>query len=492
MSSHTFPFSFLCFLTIFTFFHCYLSAENATNIQCIGYKRTALLEFTNDLIDGANRLVSWNSTNEDCCKWYGITCNNQTGLPGPDDMANFDTPEASIQRFRGTLNPSLQNLTSLSITIDLSYNNFSTNSIPSWIASLKSLVSLNLAICEFNGLVPAGLMNMISLATLDLSNNQLTGIGTAANSPTKNICNLVEINLTWNKFDGKSLLEALTSLFECESSKLESLRFASSGLSGRLSSLLSMYLPDNSISGPLPDSLGRLSSLEELDLSNNEINGSLPKSIGQLTKLMNLNIEHNFLSGVVTEGHFANLTSLVTLRAEANMLRLEISADNWDPPFQLKRLSLNRWNVGPKFPVWLQNQKNIFILYLDSIGISDNIPNWFWDTFSGLRYLNISDNNFSSVSVDDFFCSKMDAEQKQVIYMNLGNTNLSGVLPDCWTNWEFLNILNFQNNNLSGEIPKTLANLSSLESLNMRSNKLSQTTTRRSNEFQEFTNHRPR
>ncbi|GJW99326.1 receptor-like protein EIX2, partial [Tanacetum coccineum] len=108
-----------------------------------------------------------------------------------------------------------------------------------------------------------------------------------------------------------------------------------------------------------------------------------------------------------------------------------------------------------------------------STGISDNIPNWFWDTFSGLRYLNISDNNLSSVSVDDFFCSKMDAEQKQVIYMNLGNTNLSGVLPDCWTNWEFLNILNFQDNNLSGEIPKTLANLSSLESLNMRNNKLS-------------------
>ncbi|PWA75372.1 leucine-rich repeat protein [Artemisia annua] len=450
-------------------------------------------------------------------------------LPGPDDTASFDIPEpeVSIQRFRGTLNPSLQNLSSLSI-IDLSYNNFSTNSIPSWITSLKSLVSLNLAFCEFNGLVPAGLMNMISLATLNLSNNQLTGIESAGNSSTKNICNLVEINLNWNKFDGKSLLEVLTSLFECESSKLESLRFASSGLSGnlpqqlgnlrnlvqidlnnnsisgsvpeslgnlsslqtfelgnnllsgpipdsigRLSSLLTVYLPDNSITGPLPDSLGRLSSLELLNLSNNEINGSLPRSIGQLMKLMTLNIEHNFLTGVVTEDHFANLTSLVTLRAQANMLRLEISADNWEPPFQLTRLSLNRWNIGPKFPFWLQNQKNIFILYLASTGISDNIPNWFWETFSGLRYLNISDNDFSSVSVDDFFCPKTDAEQKQVIYMNLGNTNLSGVLPDCWTNWELLNILNFPNNNLSGEIPKTLANLSSLESLNMRNNKLS-------------------
>ncbi|GKB61709.1 leucine-rich repeat-containing protein [Tanacetum coccineum] len=309
MSSHTFPFSFLCVLTIFTSFHCSLSAENSRNIQCIGYERTALLEFKNDLIDGANRLVSWNSTNEDCCKWYGITCNNQTGqvsemrLPGPDDMANFDTPEASIQRFRGTLNPSLLHLSSLSI-IDLSYNNFSTNSIPSWITGLKSLVSLNLAFCEFNGLVPAGLMNMISLATLDLSNNQLTGIETARNSPTKNICNLVEIYLTWNKFDGKSLLEELTSLFECESSKLESFRFASSGLSGNLPqqlgnlrNLVQIDMNSNSISGPIPESLGNLSSLQTLELGNNLISGPIPDSIGRLSSLLSMYLPGNSISG---------------------------------------------------------------------------------------------------------------------------------------------------------------------------------------------------
>nr|GFB02768.1 leucine-rich repeat-containing protein [Tanacetum cinerariifolium] len=200
-------------------------SASARNIQCIGYERTALLEFKNDLIDGANRLVEWNSTNEDCCKWYGITCNNQTGqvsemrLPGPVDMANFDTPEASIQRFRGTLNPSLQNLTSLSI-VDFSFNNFSTNSIPSWITGLKSLVSLNLAFCEFNGLVPAGLMNMIFLATLDLSNNQLTGIETA-----------------------------------------DSL--------GRLSSLEELDLSNNDTNGSLPQSIGQLTKLMNLNIEHN-------------------------------------------------------------------------------------------------------------------------------------------------------------------------------------------------------------------------------
>ncbi|KAM0013479.1 putative non-specific serine/threonine protein kinase [Helianthus debilis subsp. tardiflorus] len=658
MSSHSSSFSYLCFLTLFTFFHSSLSDQNSTsNIQCIGYERTALLEFKNDLFDGANRLVSWNRSNADCCIWYGITCNNLTGhvseirLRGPDAMADLKSQEASIQRFGGKVNPSLQNLTSLeyldlscndfggnpiptyigylrnltylnltesrfsgevpsqlgdlsklrvlsirqlysgdqyvqrvkslqwlsglsflrhldiggvqldgvfdwlqvpstlvelhlaycglppitpSLTmvnltslsvLDLSYNNFSTSSIPSWITSLHSLVSLNLANCNFNGPVPAGLMNMNSLTVLDLSNNQLTGIQEMHNSSTQSVCNLREINLDWNKFDGKSLLDALTSLFECESSKLESLRFASSGLSGnlplqlgklknlvhidlngnsisgsipdsignlsslqtlelgsnlisgpipdsigRLSSLLSMYLPSNSITGPLPESLGKLSSLELLDLSYNEINGTLPQSIGNLTKLTQLIIEHNLLTGVVTEGHFANLTSLVTLRGDANMLRLELPADNWEPPFQLRILTLNSWSLGPKFPSWLQNQTDLFILYLDSTRISDNIPSWFWSTFSGLQYLNISDNNLSSVSLNDFLCS---VEPKQIIYMHIGNTNLSGVLPDCWSNWELLNILNLQNNNLTGEFPTSLANLSSLESLNMHNNKLS-------------------
>ncbi|XP_076928071.1 receptor-like protein EIX1 [Bidens hawaiensis] len=547
MTSHPSFFSYLWTLTIFTFFHYSFSKQNSTTIQCIGYEKTTLLEFKNDLIEGANRLVSWNRSNADCCKWYGITCNNRTGhvteirLRGPDDVmaAVWDTQETSIQRLGGKVNPSLQNLTSLeyldlscndfggnpipvyigsirsltylnlsesrfsgevpselgnlsklqvlsirylysgdqyvprvkslqwlsglsflrhldmsavqlgdafdwpqvtqtllpstlvelhlsncglppitpSLTminftslsvLDLSNNNFSTNSIPSWIAGFQSLVSLNLAFCDFNGPVPAGIMNMNSLTYLDLSRNQLTDIQAMRNSSTNGICNLREIDLSWNKFDGKSLLDVLTSLFKCESSKLESLRFAESGLSGnlpqqlgniknlvlinlydnaisglipdslgnlssletlelgfnsilgpipdsigRLSSLRSINLRSNYVSGPLPDTLGGLLALEELDLSYNEINGTLPRSVGQLSKLTILNIGHNLLTGVVTEDHFANLTSLFSLCGDSNMLRLELSTDNWEPPFQLGILSLDSWSLGPKFPSWL-------------------------------------------------------------------------------------------------------------------------------------------
>ncbi|CAI9273905.1 unnamed protein product [Lactuca saligna] len=620
MTSHTFRFSDLYVLTIFTFFHYSL---------CIEYEKTALLEFKKDLIDDANLLSSWNNSNGDCCKWYGITCNNQTGrvteirLRGSDDMADFDNQDASVQKLGGNLNPSLQNLTSLEY-LDLSSNDFGGNPIPTYIGSLRNLTYLNLSDSSFSGEIPTQLgnlsalrvlsvhrnlysddqyeltveslrwlsgvsrlrhldlsgvqvgrvfdwsqvtrtllpssleqlhlsncglppitpnltINLSLLSVLDLSFNNfstnsipswissfrsLVSLNLANCEFKENICNLREISLSWNKFDGKNLSEVLSSWFQCESSKLESLRFVGSGLSGnlppqlgnlknlvhidlnrnsisgsipdslgnlsslqtlqlgrnsisgtlpdsigRLSTLVTMYLSSNLISGPLPDSLGRLSSLVDLDLSYNEINGTLPQSIGQLTNLTSLNIEQNFLSGVVTEDHFANLTSLITLRASANTLRFELLDNNWKPPFQLQILNLNSWSLGPNFPHWLQNQTDLSILYLASTGISDDIPSWFWNSFSGLQYLNISDNNFSSMSVDDFFCS--NEEQKQVIYLNMGNANISGVLPDCFSTWEFLNIFSIQNNNFSGKLPVSLANLSSLESLNMRNNKLS-------------------
>ncbi|KAL8241577.1 hypothetical protein R6Q59_014931 [Mikania micrantha] len=199
------------------------------------------------------------------------------------------------------------NFRSLSF-LDLSYNNFSTNLVPRWITGLNSLASLNLAYCDFKGPVPAGLMNMISLTALDLSNNQLTSIQDKLNSSTESICNLKDINLSWNKFKGNSLSDVLGSLFNCESSKLESLRFGSSGLSGtlppqlgNLKNLIHIDLYGNSISGLIPDTLGKLSSLQTLELGSNSISGPIPDSIGSLSSLLVMNLPSNSISGPLPE-----------------------------------------------------------------------------------------------------------------------------------------------------------------------------------------------
>ena len=90
------------------------------------------------------------------------------------------------------------------------------------------------------------------------------------------------------------------------------------------------------------------------------------------------------LRGVVSEVHFSNLTKLSKFYAFGNQLTLEVS-HNWIPPFQIKFLSLQSWNLGSKFPQWLCSQTHLRYLDVSNIGVSDVVPPWFWNLPS---YLN--------------------------------------------------------------------------------------------------------
>ncbi|KAL8241573.1 hypothetical protein R6Q59_014927 [Mikania micrantha] len=93
MCSHASSFSYLWFLAIFTFFHCSFSSNNSGNIQCIGYEKTALMEFKNDLIDGANRLIadnipSWFWSTFSGLKYLNISDNNLSSVPLNDFLCS--------------------------------------------------------------------------------------------------------------------------------------------------------------------------------------------------------------------------------------------------------------------------------------------------------------------------------------------------------------------------------------------------------------------
>ncbi|KVI10052.1 Leucine-rich repeat-containing protein [Cynara cardunculus var. scolymus] len=410
--------------------------------------------------------------------------------------------------------------------------------------SLTGLVSLDISTCNISTSILGGLQNMTSLVSIDLARNQI--VETFPNS-FGNLCNLIYIEIRDNYISG-SISEIINSFSECKSPKLEHLGFSTNGFSGsipyrlgklqnlvtldlafnhisgtlpdslgRLSFLRKLILNVNSISGLIPDSLGNLTSLEWLEISFNNFNGTLPESVGQLGKLTYLSVHHNSLTGVLTEDHFTNLTSLKTLWADANMLTLELSVDNWVPPFQLDILRIGSWNLGPNFPSWLQSQRNLMNLDIANAGISDIVPSWFWISFSDILFLNVSHNNirgmlignlsilvpeavvdlsdnqfegplpgtFNEVdillldvsnnnlsgSLEMFLCPSLKKD-RQLKVLDLANNNLSGIIPDCWTNWQALSVVNFENNGLSGELPQSVGSLSSLQSLDIRNNKL--------------------
>ncbi|KAI3802613.1 hypothetical protein L1987_30753 [Smallanthus sonchifolius] len=131
------------------------------------------------------------------------------------------------------------NLTSLSL-LDLSDNYFP-RSVPQWILSITSIISLDLSMCNL-GYLPS-FRNLTSLEFLYLGSNDF--------------------------MNSSSLLEELSS------SKLVLLDISSCG-----------------VSSTLLDSLHNLTSLHSLDVSYNQLTERVPKSLGNFCNLREIDLSH--------------------------------------------------------------------------------------------------------------------------------------------------------------------------------------------------------
>ncbi|XP_015876724.3 receptor-like protein EIX2 [Ziziphus jujuba] len=431
--------------------------------------------------------------------------------------------------------PLLNSSTSLQV-LELS-DNLLKSSIFSWVVNVSSrLVHVGLMACQVQGTIPDIFTNMVSLEYLDLSYNNLEG---GLPRSFQNLCSLESLNL-WSSNFSDRLYDSMENL-SCAGNTLKHLylsgnpfwgpfpnltRFLSlvdltidgtkmSGSLpedlGRLSKLQSLSLVENQLTGSIPDLTG-LSSLKMLFLSKNKLNGSVPESMGQLSSLENLDLSSNSLDGVITEAHFLNLSGLKSLDISKNPLSIDLSSD-WIPPFQLRDLVIMSCKIGPAFPKWIQTQRKLHTLYITNAGISDSIPNGFWDLSSSLVELNLSFNqihgklpNLSSKNCTYFsfdlssnnlygplppfppnistvFLSKntisgslsslFAMETPSLFHLDLSDNLLSGELPNCWIQFQQMLNLNLAKNNFSGKIPHSMGYLQNLAVLRLQDNNFS-------------------
>ncbi|KAJ9178923.1 hypothetical protein P3X46_010768 [Hevea brasiliensis] len=536
--------------------------------MCIEREKQALLKFKDGLVDYANELSSWGSKEENCCKWSRVRCNQSSGHVSALDFRPVVKNEyggTSWTPFRGEIRSSLVELQQLTY-LDLSLFQGSEISIPKFIGSLKNLRYLNFSGCEFVGTIPDQLGNLSRLVSLDLSKNNFDKVESLmflSHLPALENLDMRNTNLSqatdW--LQAINLLPSLTNMYlsGCELSlnilpppslvnssrslvvidlssnnlvssifpglfianhslpALKHINLAFNDLEGEiprtfgnLSSLETMDLSQNGLTGELPD-MKNSSSIREIYLSGNKLNGSLTTSIGLLSNLEILDLSSNFMDGIISDIHFLNLSKLWYLDISLNSLTLNFSP-NWVPPFQLITLKMSSCKLGPHFPQWLQVQKRIFHLDISNAGISDPISDWFWDLPLKLGYLNLSSNQFSgevqklssilgSMSAVDLSSNHfhgslpllppsttiLDLSKNmfsgttsnlcsitghKLNYLDLSDNFLSGELPDCWMHWRYLGIINLANNNFSGTIPASFG-LLPVETLSLRNNSFS-------------------
>ncbi|CAI9762049.1 unnamed protein product [Fraxinus pennsylvanica] len=119
----------------------------------------------------------------------------------------------------------------------------------------------------------------------------------------------------WAKEGGDPCLPIPWSWVKCNSDpqpRIVSIKLSGKNLTGgipsaltKLSSLVELWLDENSLSGSIPDFSG-CSNLKKLHLENNQLTGELPSSLADLPHLNELYVQNNMLSGRVPSGLLDN------------------------------------------------------------------------------------------------------------------------------------------------------------------------------------------
>ncbi|KAI5345431.1 hypothetical protein L3X38_013308 [Prunus dulcis] len=337
-------------------------------IRCIERERQALLAFKHGLVDKSDLLSSWGSEaqKQDCCRWVGVSCSNQTGHVLQLDLSYKVV--GKLDNFQGKMiSPKLIELHHLQ-HLALPWIDFTGSQIPDIIGSLSNLRYLDLSWTYFQGKFPSQAGNLTNLVYLDLSAiNKLPEL----TNLTLEGCDLPSPILSTLSYINSS--KSLASI-DLHSNRLNSTSSIFVWLSNYNTSLVYLHLSDNLLAGSIPYVFGNMSSLAHLYLYSNQLEGSLP-DLTNLSSLEVLSLRNNQLSGVISGTHFSKLSKLRNLDL-SNSLVLDIHA-NWIPLFQLDYIILGSCKMGPDFPKWLQTQKKFSYLDISNAGISNIFPSWF-------------------------------------------------------------------------------------------------------------------
>lgn len=302
---------------------------------------------------------------------------------------------------------------------------------------------------------------------------------------------------------------------------ITSIHIPAIGISGTLpndlsilsSSLSSLVISGNSLTGSIPYTIGQLTLLTNLELSGNELSGSIPKSIGELTSLLFMDLSQNVLGSTIPD-EVGALSALLSIRFGNNKLvgsipphigkltllqEIDFQTNNlsYDIPTEIGQLSLlqtlnlkKNKLLGP-LPSALSSLMKLKTLDLSGNYIFSTIPKIFWqpESFPSLENLDLSNNLLTGTLPSDFGTSWtrlkklclggrnfLEGTIPGIIYalpdleeLDISSNFLTGTISDL-SRLSKLETLTLSNNNLHGKLPDSLYQLPKLQLLHLSGN----------------------
>ncbi|THG06813.1 hypothetical protein TEA_001962 [Camellia sinensis var. sinensis] len=376
----------------------------------------------------------------------------------------------------GTIPPSIGNLSSLSKLsfigtvrkdlgklpghreISLSKNWFQDDlTFISPLTNCTNLHNIDAAINLLRGSLPDSIANLSTyLYGIDLEENQIHG---SICSSIRNLVNLSSLSVAWNYLIGP-ISSSIGRLHKLQALGLHQNKFTQLPSSlGNLTSLIILYLRQNSIHGNIPTSLGNCHRLLELDLSQDNLNGPIPPEIMKLSTLSELLwLGQNALSGSLPLeiGSLKNLGNLDVshkrlLGSIPNTLGSCLSLE-W---FELENNSFER-----EIPQSLRTLRGLRVLDLSHNNLSGLIPSYLGKVPFGLY--NISNINFLALGVNQLegnILADIGSTLPNLQALYLLDNLFTRTLHTSLSNALGLEVINFFFNHCSGTVRKDLGKL---------------------------------
>ncbi|XP_059648159.1 receptor-like protein EIX2 [Cornus florida] len=376
---------------------------------------------------------------------------------------------------------------------------------PKWLRTQKNFLHIDLSNANIIDTMPYWFWNLSTLVEhIIVSFNQLEG--KVPNLSSK--LDLSHLDLSYNGFDGP---------LPYFSAKMVSLVLAGNSFSGSVSricesmvtksSLGTLDLSENNLTGKLPDCWAYGQNLSFMDLSYNQIYGKIPDSICSLP-LMVLHLRSNRLYGKLPLS-LKNFTTLVSMDLAYNRLSGSIPALVGESLSSLSFLVLSFNNFSGSIPSQLCRLRSLKILDLSANYISGEIPRCISNimgmamaeydpytaqgedtlrlferrfqqfyNFIGMIHRSESDNLFIQERLPNGMLSFLNGRTARVsgyfrYQIDLSSNNLSGTIPKEVYSLTGLSALNLSNNHLAGAIPYGISAMALLELLDLSSNNLS-------------------